>query len=87
LKHYWGATIPIIRARSHERTKALGKQAREPSVAPRIALVEDVLDSLDRADPEMDKIWTTEPKDRLGAYRRGDLTATALSKIIAKYSP
>ncbi len=69
----------------NNRTKALGAQARELSAADRIALVEDVLDSLDSADPAMDRLWTTEAKDRLAAYRRGDLAATELNKIIAKY--
>jgi putative addiction module component (TIGR02574 family) len=69
----------------NERAKALGKQARELSVADRIALVEDLLDSLHRADPDLDRLWTAEARDRLAAYRRGDLAATELSKIIAKY--
>jgi putative addiction module component (TIGR02574 family) len=69
----------------NERAKALLEQARELSVADRIALIEDVLDSLDRADPDIDRLWTTEAKDRLAAYRRGDLVATEWNKIIAKY--
>lgn len=69
------------------KAKALGEQARELSPQDRIALVEDVLNSLDRADPNIDRLWAQEAKDRLAAYRRGDLAAKDLSDIVAKYRP
>jgi hypothetical protein len=40
--------------------KALIEQARALPPRERIALVEDVLDSLDRADPEIDRLWARE---------------------------
>jgi putative addiction module component (TIGR02574 family) len=67
--------------------KALGSQARELSPSDRIALVEDVLDSLDRTDSQLDELWAAEAKDRLAAYRRGELAARDLNDIIAKYRP
>ena len=71
----------------NEKAKILGEQARELSPQDRIALVEDVLDSLDRADPAIDRLWTKEASERLAAYRRGDLTAKDLNDIVAKYRP
>jgi putative addiction module component (TIGR02574 family) len=68
-----------------DRAKALGEQARELSPPDRIALVEDVLDSLDSADPRVDRLWAAEAKDRLAAYRRGELAAKDLNEIVAKY--
>jgi putative addiction module component (TIGR02574 family) len=68
-----------------DRAKTLGEQARELSPPERIALVEDVLDSLDRADPRIDRLWATEAKDRLAAYRRGELAAKDVNEIVAKY--
>jgi hypothetical protein len=53
----------------------------------RIALIEDGLDKLDRADPELDRLWTNEARDRLAAYRRGELAARELREIVAKYRP
>jgi putative addiction module component (TIGR02574 family) len=53
----------------------------------RIALVEDVLESLDRADPAMDRRWVREAQVRLAAYRRGELAAKDLKDIVAKYRP
>jgi putative addiction module component (TIGR02574 family) len=67
------------------RTKTLTEQARALPPQDRIALVEDVLDSLDRADPDIDRLWAQEASDRLAAYRRGELAAKDLSDILAKY--
>jgi putative addiction module component (TIGR02574 family) len=69
------------------KAKSLGDQARELSPQDRIALVEDVLDSLDRSDPNIDHLWAKEASERLAAYRRGEITAKDLSGIIAKYRP
>jgi putative addiction module component (TIGR02574 family) len=67
--------------------KTLSEQARALPPQDRIALVEDVLDSLDRVDPDLDRLWTQEASDRLAAYRRGELAAKDLGDIVAKYRP
>jgi len=38
-------------------------------------------------DSRFKELWTEEAKDRLAAYRRGELAARDLSDILAKYSP
>jgi putative addiction module component (TIGR02574 family) len=70
-----------------DEAKTLIEQARALSPRDRIALVEEVLDSLDRADPELDRLWAREASDRLAAYRRGELAAKDLSDVVAKYRP
>jgi putative addiction module component (TIGR02574 family) len=67
--------------------KTLIEQARALPPHDRIALVDDVLDSLDRADPDVDRLWAREASDRLAAYRRGELSTKDLSDIVAKYRP
>ena len=67
--------------------KTLIEQARALPRQDRIALVEDILDSLDHADPGADQLWAREASDRLAAYRRGELAAKDLSDIVAKYRP
>lgn len=65
--------------------RTLIERARALSPEDRIALVEDVLDSLDRADPDIDKLWAREATNRMAAYRRGELAARDLSEVVAKY--
>ena len=67
--------------------KTLIEQARALPPQDRIALVEDVLDSLDRSDPDVDRLWAQEASDRLAAYRRGELAAKEIGHIVAKYRP
>jgi len=67
--------------------KRLIERARALSPQDRIALVEDVLDSLDHTDPDIDALWAWEAIDRVAAYRRGDLAVKDLSNIVAKYRP
>jgi putative addiction module component (TIGR02574 family) len=71
----------------NHKAKTLGDQARELSPEERIALVEDVLDSLDQPDPDIDRLWAREARERLAAYRRGEVAAKGLDEIIAKYKP
>jgi putative addiction module component (TIGR02574 family) len=70
-----------------DKAKNLGQQARELSPQDRIALVEDVLDSLDRPDPSIDRLWAAEARDRMGAYRRGELPARELHAVLATFRP
>ena len=70
-----------------DNAKTLIEQARSLPPQDRIALVEDVLDSLDRADPAIDQMWAREASDRLAAYRRGELAAKDLADIVAKFRP
>jgi len=65
------------------KTKALSEEARRLSPEERIALVEDLLNSLDPADPEIDKLWAAEARDRLDAYRRGEIEAVTLDEVLA----
>jgi putative addiction module component (TIGR02574 family) len=67
--------------------KTLIEQVRALPPQDRIALVEDVLDTLDRADPDIDGLWAREASERLAAYRRGELAAKELRDIVAKYRP
>jgi putative addiction module component (TIGR02574 family) len=68
------------------KTKALSEEARRLSPEERIALVEDLLSSLDPADPEIEKLWAEEGRDRLDAYRRGEIEAVSLDEVLAGLS-
>jgi len=67
--------------------RTLIEKARALPPEDRIALIEDMLDSLDRADPAVDQLWAREAADRLAAYRRGEVAARELDDVVAKYRP
>lgn len=50
-----------------------------------MSLADQILDSLDVPDAAINALWIREADDRLAAYRRGGITAMALSDVIAKY--
>ncbi|MFO1082006.1 MAG: addiction module protein [Reyranellaceae bacterium] len=66
-------------------TKSLIEQVRALPPEDRIALVEQVLDSLDPAESTIDALWAIEAIERAAAYERGELPARTLSEIVAKY--
>lgn len=51
----------------------------------RMQVVERIFDSLDEPDASLDALWAKEADNRLTAYRRGEIRATTLSEVIAKY--
>ena len=55
--------------------ETLSTEARKLSPVERAALVEAILQSLDTIAPELERAWTDEAKDRLAAYRRGEIVA------------
>lgn len=69
----------------NEKVKALGQQARRLTPDERVALVEDVLMSLDPTEPELDQLWAREALDRLRAYERGEMEAFDLKDVFGKY--
>jgi putative addiction module component (TIGR02574 family) len=67
------------------RTKALSEQARRLNAEEKIELVEDLLQSLDPTDAEIDEAWAEEARDRLTAYLSGEMKANTLPSIFQKY--
>lgn len=51
----------------------------------RIALVEDILQSLDAPDRSVDALWASEAESRLAAYKSGQVKAVPLAQVLAKY--
>lgn len=68
-----------------QAAEAVSAQAVKLPPAERMLVVERILDSLDEPDATLDAAWAAEAQDRLGAYRRGEVKAMALSEVIAKY--
>jgi putative addiction module component (TIGR02574 family) len=65
------------------KIKALSEQARQLTAEERIELIEDLERSLTPTDPEIDRLWSEEARDRLNAYRRGEIEAVTFDEVIA----
>lgn len=68
----------------NEKVKALSQEARKLAPAERAALIDELMASLDRADPSIDALWAKEAEDRLAAYDRGEMTAHDISDVVTK---
>lgn len=60
--------------------KAIGLRPKE-----RIQLVEAILYSLDKPDPDIEKCWIAESEARYQAYKRGELGAHDWDEIKKVY--
>ncbi len=60
------------------------KNALKLDVVKRIRLVETLLDSLDKTDPEIEKGWVRESEKRYQAYREGRVRGVPLAQIRKK---
>ena len=70
----------------NERIKKLTEQASLLPPVERAELVEGILQSLDATDPNLDQLWAEEAKDRLAAYRRGELKTLDFDEALAKHA-
>lgn len=67
-----------------ENAEKLFREAMNLPSAERAALIEELLSSLDKPDPELDKLWAKEAEDRLRAYRSGELEAVPAEKVFTE---
>jgi putative addiction module component (TIGR02574 family) len=63
----------------------LAKKAMGLRLTERIRLVEAILYSLDKPDPEIEKSWVAESEARHKAYTRGEIEAIDWEKIRKRY--
>lgn len=58
-------------------------QAMKLPALERAALVEGLVESLDRPDPALDAQWLKEAESRIAAYRAGELAAVDAEEVFA----
>ncbi len=63
-------------------TKELEKQSLKLKAIDKIHLVEKILTSLDKPDPEIEKLWTKEANARFAAYEKGALKTIPFETVI-----
>jgi putative addiction module component (TIGR02574 family) len=68
-----------------ERIRAIIEEAERLSVLDRVRLVEHLLATLDKPDPDIDRTWAQECEQRLDRYLRGETTALDAEDVLAGY--
>jgi len=53
--------------------------------AERFALVDDILHTLDKPDPEIDQLWIEEAERRLATYRRGEVEGIPAEDVLGTF--
>jgi putative addiction module component (TIGR02574 family) len=67
------------------RTKSIAEEAERLPAADRIRLVEHLLATLDKPDPDIDRAWAHESERRLDAYLQGETTARDAKDVLAEH--
>ena len=64
--------------------KQLISSALELKPQDRFYLIELLVRSLDKPDPEIDEIWLKEAEDRLDAFRKGKTEGVSAEEVIGE---
>ena len=67
-----------------ELAQKLLRQAMGLHAIERAALVEGLVESLDKPDPTLDALWLKEAENRIAAYRAGELEAVDVEVVFAE---
>ena len=65
--------------------KELKAKIQSLSDTEKLKLVDSILTQLDRPDPEIDRIWAKEARNRWQAYKSGKLESVPYDKVMGKY--
>ena len=68
-----------------ESINQLAKKAIELQPVERIRLVEAILYSLDKPDPDIEQSWIAESEARYEAYKRGEIEAIDWDELKKRY--
>jgi putative addiction module component (TIGR02574 family) len=63
----------------------LRAHAERLPAADRIRLVEHLLATLDKPDPDIDRAWADESEGRFDAYMQGETTARDAKDVLTKH--
>lgn len=61
------------------------KKALKMTPVEKADIIEQLIESLDRPDEDIDKLWKKEVDDRIDAFDRGNIKGIALHEVLEKY--
>ena len=65
----------------------LASEIRTLPDVEKLRLVDAILADLDKADPEIDRVWAEEARKRWAAYKAGRLPTVSYEEVMAKHRP
>ena len=65
--------------------KELEAKIRSLSDTEKLKLVDSILTQLDRPDPEIDRIWAEEARNRWQEYKAGKVASVSYEKVMSKH--
>ena len=65
--------------------KELEAKVRSLSDNAKLELVDSILTQLDKPDPEIDRIWAEEARNRWKAYKAGKLKTVSYEQVMRKH--
>lgn len=63
----------------------LEKEIKSLADVEKIRIVDTILADLDRPDPEIDRIWAEEARERWGVYKTGRIKTISYEEAMSKY--
>jgi len=67
------------------KTKSILNKVLSLEPAEKISIVDQLLCSLDKPDPSIEKLWKKEVESRLRAVKSGKLKTVTASQALSKY--
>jgi putative addiction module component (TIGR02574 family) len=61
-------------------------QIKDLPATEKLRLVDAILTELDKPDPEIDRIWAEEARQRWAAYKTGSIPTVSYEEVRAKYT-
>lgn len=63
----------------------LAEEIRDLPDVEKSRLLDAILTDLDKPDPEIDRVWAVEARERWAAYKAGKLPTVSYESVMAKH--
>ena len=63
----------------------LVSEIRDLPDSEKLRLVDAILSDLDKPDPEIDRVWADEARQRWAAYKEGRIPTVSYDEVMSKY--
>ena len=64
---------------------SVNEQALSLDPIAKVQLIDELMQSLDIPNKELDKLWLEEAENRMTAYNNGEMKAVPAEEVFAKY--